>query len=338
VKYGDWLFLLSMLITGIVVPYESAMVRVSDDFCWPLIGVLEGVFVIQMVFSFHTAVALDNGQKVDSCDEIAAHYVKKGSFLRDILALIPLDLIAFAVGSPWVWVFRLPKMLRVCGLFLYIAQWIAQLKSPMMKLKTARCALLTLLTAHSVACAWYVISCPDGCSSPGWVTESRMEGASRLQHYVNALYWTMATMTTTGYGDFTAKNDSERIFAVFAMIGGKLLFGSIFANVASTQANADYQRIRYRDKILAVRAFFNDRQIAPDICVRIQRYYEYLWTVQKGWNIASLFEDMPYVALFLKPPISYFIALSLPCAPCACCICGCRYMRGKGDIVHGVGV
>jgi hypothetical protein len=58
------------------------------------------------------------------------------------------------------------------------------------------------------------------------------------------------------------------------MIGGKLLFGSIFANVASTQANADYQRIRYRDKMLAVRAFLLDRQIGGEIMSTITRYYE----------------------------------------------------------------
>lgn len=73
--------------------------------------------------------------------------------------------------------------------------------------------------AQGVACGWFLVSCPHNCTNTGWVGISDNADSTSDHHYVNALYWAMATMTTTGYGDFHAHNDSERLFAIAAMLG-----------------------------------------------------------------------------------------------------------------------
>ena len=40
-----------------------------------------------------------------------------------------------------------------------------------------------------------------------------------------SLYWAFATMTTVGYGDVSAVNDTERIVSIFLMVIGVTLFG-----------------------------------------------------------------------------------------------------------------
>lgn len=46
-----------------------------------------------------------------------------------------------------------------------------------------------------------------------------------------------------------------------------MLFGMVLGNIASTQANADYQRVQYKDKMLAVHSFFHDRCESDSTCV-----------------------------------------------------------------------
>eukprot|EP00959_Pyramimonas_sp_CCMP1952_P174136 3638707-Pyramimonas_sp.AAC.1 len=52
------------------------------------------------------------------------------------------------------------------------------------------------------------------------------------QAYIAALYWTLTTATTVGYGDITPVTRSERVFAMFVYILAALAYSSIFANVS----------------------------------------------------------------------------------------------------------
>lgn len=45
-----------------------------------------------------------------------------------------------------------------------------------------------------------------------------------IQHYVDALYFTVATLTTTGFGDITLKGPAGRLMSVFIMVIGVALF------------------------------------------------------------------------------------------------------------------
>lgn len=60
-------------------------------------------------------------------------------------------------------------------------------------------------------------------------------------------------MTTVGYGDLSATNLPEMVFAIVVMIFGKLLFGFILGTVASTLANLESSRIEYEDKLKALK-------------------------------------------------------------------------------------
>eukprot|EP01083_Nonionella_stella_P293193 997057_1 len=42
--------------------------------------------------------------------------------------------------------------------------------------------------------------------------------------YVSAIYWAFSTMTTIGYGDIKAITPNERIFSIFTMIFGGVIF------------------------------------------------------------------------------------------------------------------
>ena len=60
-------------------------------------------------------------------------------------------------------------------------------------------------------------------------------------------------MTTVGYGDLTATNLPEMVFAIVVMVAGKVMFGFLLGTVASTLANLESGRIEYEDKLRALK-------------------------------------------------------------------------------------
>ena len=57
----------------------------------------------------------------------------------------------------------------------------------------------------------------------------------------------------TGYGDLSATNVQEMIYAIAVMVAGKLIFGFILGSIASTLANLDTQRVLFEEKLSALK-------------------------------------------------------------------------------------
>lgn len=56
------------------------------------------------------------------------------------------------------------------------------------------------------------------------VFESQVDSNPQIKNYVDALYFTVTTLTTTGFGDITLTGDSGKLIAVLIMIFGVSLF------------------------------------------------------------------------------------------------------------------
>lgn len=56
---------------------------------------------------------------------------------------------------------------------------------------------------------------------------------SHIKDFGQALWWSITTITTVGYGDLTPVTTTGRVIAVLLMIGGISLVGSITATLAS---------------------------------------------------------------------------------------------------------
>ena len=52
------------------------------------------------------------------------------------------------------------------------------------------------------------------------------------QYYLWSLYWALTTLTTVGYGDITPASDAERVYSIFALLIGALIFGFMISQVS----------------------------------------------------------------------------------------------------------
>ena len=116
------------------------------------------------------------------------------------------------------------------------------------------------------------------------VEEFGLRGDSYADHYVSALYWAFSTMTTVGYGDIRATNDAERVFSIFAMLLGAIVFGYIVGSMASIEEQYASKESQVKEKIDNVKAYMADRGVKKELQARIIKYYQYKVNVESFYN------------------------------------------------------
>ena len=79
-----------------------------------------------------------------------------------------------------------------------------------------------------------------------WLAKEQKEyGKNELGQYCLAIYWSIQTITTVGFGDLTGVNNYERLFSALIMLVGVILFnvsqGYIGSLMASDNITAKYE-------------------------------------------------------------------------------------------------
>lgn len=85
--------------------------------------------------------------------------------------------------------------------------------------------VITFYVAHWMACLFFAIGERQTtlyCRS--WLTLIGIQDSSFGDKYVNALYWSLTTMATVGYGDIKGDSTPERICNIVVMLIGAGLY------------------------------------------------------------------------------------------------------------------
>lgn len=61
------------------------------------------------------------------------------------------------------------------------------------------------------------------------------------------------------------------------MVFGKLLFGFVLGNVASTMANVEALRVKFEERFSAVQAHMRDQKLPLDVQDRVVKFFQYIW-------------------------------------------------------------
>ena len=85
--------------------------------------------------------------------------------------------------------------------------------------------------------------------SYGNITAYESNGTCRKAAYVTALYYTMSSLTSIGFGNVAANSDNEKIFTCVMMLIGSLLYATIFGNVTTIFTQMYSATARYHDML-----------------------------------------------------------------------------------------
>ena len=78
---------------------------------------------------------------------------------------------------------------------------------------------------------------------------------------MNSFYWSVATLTTVGYGDLHPETDAERLAAAIIMLLGGSFYGYGIALMAQLVSKLNINRQNYELKMDQVKAYMVSRNL-----------------------------------------------------------------------------
>ena len=297
---------------------------------WFMFDVVVDVYFMMDVFlSFKTGYVDDCGELKYKTKGITKNYLKTW-FAVDCASCLPVNYVALIPGLDMnkanarsnrmlrlLRLLRLLKLLRLLRINRLIQRYENQFHELMTSVKLLKLVIFLSFMGHWLGCLWYFSGefpgVPEevdsnGTMLVGWpltmykdssACEARGLGPCASERpyairYSQALYWSIMTMTTVGYGDISPSTTVELMCAIFAMLIGGFVFGLIVGNLSDMARRANPAKRMFDKKVGCMLAFLHEREVSAHLTKRISR-----------WHSLDLMERTPLLSedMLLKLPV-----------------------------------
>ncbi|KAM1089346.1 hypothetical protein ACFX19_017335 [Malus domestica] len=267
--YKLWQSFLILLVfyTAWVCPFEFGFLDRAKGPLAIADNVVNALFAIDIVLTFFIAY-LDKTTYllIDNHKIIALRYAKTWLAL-DIISTIPWELAQRV----------LPPPLETYGYFNILRFWRLRRFSAMISrlekdrnysyfwVRYCKLIFVTLLTVHCAGCFFYFLAAHYPNPRRTWfgLIVENFQQLSLWDRYVTSMYWSIITLTTTGYGDFHPVNSQEMTFNIFYMLFNVGLQAYLIGNMTNLIVHGTARTRQFRDSIQAATSFAHRNQI-PD--------------------------------------------------------------------------
>jgi len=279
-KFWDWLIVLVAVFRSVEVP---AIVALKFFQSAPLLVLTINLttsllLLFDILLRFQRPVSTARGTLYGK--QARLHYLKTYFFL-DLIGSLPWGLIGNHLLPEGIWsepisflcLFRLARVVVFSQDFV---------RTPSRFFIARRLTVFLLwiaLVIHLLACGWIAV---DGVT----------HGLTAGHTYIRALYWSVTTVSTTGFGDITPKTEPQMIYTMLAMILGAGLYATVVANVASLISRSDSARAAFDSKIERLNTLMKYKNMPDSLQKQILGYHEYLWQTGLGHDHEDLLGDL----------------------------------------------
>ncbi|KAL0422273.1 UNVERIFIED_CONTAM: Potassium channel AKT2/3 [Sesamum latifolium] len=292
--YRCWETVMAVLVaySAWVSPYEIAFLDSNPT--TPLYTadiIVDLFFAVDIVLTFFVAYIDSTTQLlVHDSSKIAKRYLSTW-FLMDVASTIPFELIAFLISGKHqagvsysvLGMLRFWRLRRVKTFFTRIE-------------KDIRFSYfwVTLLQVHCAACLAYLLAVRYPNEGNTWIGSAipNFKETSLLIRYISALYWSITTMTTVGYGDIHAVNALEMGFIIFYMLFNLGLTAYIIGNMTNLVVEGTRRTMEFRNSIEAASSFVSRNRLPPRLKEQILAYMCLRFKAE-SLNQQQLIEQLP---------------------------------------------
>lgn len=291
----DLVILILILYSCIMVPYRIGMTADAEGAMWVFEVYVTLMFLTDLTFNFNTAY-LEGPNFVIDRGMIATNYLKSW-FVIDALSSFPVelfDLYAQMTAAPGeeadsggmkalraLRMFRLLRMLRLLKMQKYIDELEDRFQANMQILQIVKMILGLLYLMHLLGCFWFSVGVMSGAHLGTTWLESYDDGSgvgqSHSVQYLYSVYWALTTLTTVGYGDIVPTNDIERLYALFALLIGALVFGGMLSSLGALLSTVDRNAVELDARLGEFKAFTRWHKMPPELAARVRKYGETLY-------------------------------------------------------------
>ncbi len=201
-----------------------------------------------------------------------------GSILIDILCIFPYDLLSYLFSSELTSALQFIRILRVLKIFRLIPLF--QMYPDFFE----RFKIISTLLCLSILFHW--ISC-------FWLFFTLSEELSNYQNYINALYWTITTITTVGFGDITPQTYGSKIYTMFIMLLGVAFYGGILGFISRAIVVSSKHEQESKERINDLFLLMKRYQIPDSLQKEAYSYTSHVLKNRLGTSEEVILKDLP---------------------------------------------
>ncbi|XP_072972217.1 potassium channel KAT3-like [Typha angustifolia] len=285
-RYRVWEMFLILLVvySAWICPLEFAFLRYLPNTLLIVDNIINGFFAIDIILTFFVAF-LDRKSYllVDDPKRIAIRYLSSW-FIFDLCSTAPFHSICLpsnkhksSLGFKVLNMLRLWRLRRVSALFARLEK---DIRFNYFWIRCTKLLSVTLFAVHCAGCFNYMIA--DRYPDPkrtwiGAVMPNFREDGLWIR-YITAIYWSITTLTTTGYGDLHAENTREMLFDILYMLFNLGLTAYLIGNMTNLVVHGTSRTKNFRDTIQAASEFAArnqlprhiEEQMLSHICLRFK--------------------------------------------------------------------
>ena len=279
-KFWDWLIVLVAVFRSVEVP---AIVALKFFQSAPVLVLIVNLttsllLVFDILLRFQRPVATARGTLYGkaACLQYLQTY-----FLLDLVGSLPWSLISNHLLPQGIWSEPISFLclLRLARVVVFSQDFVRTPSRFFIARRLTVFLLWIALVIHLLACGWIAV---DGVT----------HGLTAGHTYIRALYWSVTTVSTTGFGDITPKTEPQMIYTMLAMILGAGLYATVVANVASLISRSDSARAAFDSKIERLNTLMKYKNMPDSLQKQILGYHEYLWQTGLGHDHDDLLGDL----------------------------------------------
>ena len=249
-----WDHTISLIIFyfSLYTPYNIAF---QDYTKINLLEIIADIFlIIDIILNFFTAYYNSLGILIMKKRYITKHYLQ-GFFLIDFISVLPIINLFFYNESfnNYIMIFKIIRIIQMKKKIINIHD-LAYFIFHKLSIDKKFVHLILLITVfiifnHFFACLWFFLSRIKKFSSDTWLSNLGYNDKSNFEKYVISFYWTLTTLTTVGYGDITALNTLEKIFTLFIMGFGIIIYSYGIGSLSSILYDYDLKSEEMNQKL-----------------------------------------------------------------------------------------
>ncbi|KAJ8754876.1 hypothetical protein K2173_015388 [Erythroxylum novogranatense] len=304
-RYRWWQTLMVLLViySAWVYPFEMAFLHgngiLQKSGLYIADNVVDLFFAIDIVLTFFLAYIDTQTQLlVSDRKRIATRYLSTW-FLMDVASTIPFEALGYlftgrkTIGLSYslLGMLRFWRLRRVKQFFTRLEK---DIRFSYFWVRCARLLCVTLFTVHCAGCLYYLLADRLPHKGKTWITTKfpNVEHTSIWIIYISAMYWSITTMTTVGYGDLHAENTTEMIFITFYMLFNLGLTAYIIGNMTNLVVEGTRRTMDFRNSIEAASSFVSRNRLPPRLKDQILAYMCLRYKAE-SLNHNHLIEQLP---------------------------------------------
>jgi len=320
----DVLTIFLLFAVALRVPYEVVFLTERVDGMFWVNRLVDVIFLVDIVLNFFLAY-FDRveGMWMFNPKKIRARYLS-GWFIVDVTALSPLHWVVPLLGKELTHQFvvggidilklsQACKLLRVLRFPRILKRLETSYNFNFIQMELIKFFLKTCILGHWVACLFGAFdSFEPGdvtwlssylCPEDTWNSSCQREHFTPYTRYLAGLYWTVATLTTIGFGDVVVETDNERVVSVIVMLFGAFQYGYIIGMLANLLATRDEGRNRYIQMMTELNLFMAESKMPMHIQEKLREYFKFRMSAP---NLKGYHNILDAMSPWLRREVSVF--------------------------------